>query len=118
MPDNKLLIPFVRTLSGIVLLSLAPLSVAQERSGSAADGEAVYEHWCSHCHDAGRGMPGTQSLRVKYGDSLPAVLTERDDLSAQAIKTFVRQGVLSMPPFRKTEITDNELDALASYLTE
>lgn len=84
---------------------------------SMARGEAVYEHWCSHCHDGGRGMPGTQSLRVKYEGELPAELLEREDLNAEAIKLFVRSGVLSMPPFRKTEITDEELDDLAAYIT-
>jgi mono/diheme cytochrome c family protein len=28
----------------------------------------------------------------------------------------VRTGVLSMPPFRKTEITDAELAALSTYV--
>ena len=32
------------------------------------------------------------------------------------IKTFVRKGVSIMPIFRKTEITDTELDVLAAYL--
>ena len=78
--------------------------------------EAVYQRWCSHCHSAGRGNPGTESLKVKYGDRLPSVLLERTDLDAAAVKLFVRQGVLSMPPFRKTEITDAELAALGDYV--
>lgn len=81
------------------------------------NGEAVYEHWCSHCHDPGNDMPGTLSLRVKYGEDVPAVLLEREDLTADAIKTFVRQGIQSMPPFRKTEITAEELDDLAEFMT-
>jgi len=80
-------------------------------------GEAVYQHWCAPCHAPGPGHPGTQSLQVKYGGKLPSVLLERTDLSAQAIATFVRTGVLSMPPFRKTEVTDAQLAALATYLT-
>jgi (+)-pinoresinol hydroxylase len=31
-------------------------------------------------------------------------------------RTFVRNGVTIMPFFRKTEISDEELDALAAYL--
>jgi mono/diheme cytochrome c family protein len=81
-------------------------------------GEAVYQRWCSHCHSAGRGNPGTESLKVKYGDTLPSVLLERTDLDAAAVKLFVRQGVLSMPPFRKTEITDAELAALGDYVAK
>jgi hypothetical protein len=31
-------------------------------------------------------------------------------------KTFVRKGVSIKPYFRKTEVTDAQLDALAAYL--
>ncbi len=96
----------------------AALCVLAIPAGAAAPdaGERVYARWCSHCHDAGRGNPGTQSLQVKYGGKVPAVLLERTDLSAPAVTQFVRQGVLSMPPFRKTEITDAELAALSAYV--
>jgi mono/diheme cytochrome c family protein len=33
------------------------------------------------------------------------------------VKTFVRNGVSIMPFFRKTEISDADLDAIAAYLT-
>lgn len=82
------------------------------------DGAQVYARWCVHCHGSGRGNPGTDSLQVKYGGSVPAVLLERTDLTAEAVTMFVRQGILSMPPFRKTEISDAELAALASYMTQ
>jgi len=92
-------------------------STAGAGAGAGA-GEAVYQRWCSHCHSAGRGNPGTDSLRVKYADRIPAVLLDRTDLNAAAVATFVRQGVQSMPPFRKTEITDAELAALAAYVAK
>lgn len=81
-----------------------------------AIGEAVYQRWCTHCHSPGRGNPGTESLQVKYGGKVPAVLLERTDLAAQAVANFVRSGVLSMPPFRKTEVTDAELAAVSAYV--
>jgi mono/diheme cytochrome c family protein len=81
-----------------------------------ASGEAVYQRWCVHCHAAGRGNPGTESLQVKYAGKTPAVLLERTDLTPQVVAAFVRTGVLSMPPFRKTEITDAELAALGAYV--
>lgn len=83
---------------------------------AAVSGEGVYQRWCAPCHAPGPGHPGTQSLQVKYGGRTPAVLLERTDLTPQAIATFVRTGVLSMPPFRKTEVTDAELSALAAYI--
>jgi (+)-pinoresinol hydroxylase len=83
----------------------------------AEHGRAVYEHWCAPCHAPGPGHPGTQSLQLKYDGNLPAVLEEREDLTPAVVKTFVRQGILSMAPFRKTEITDAELEDLAAYLS-
>ncbi len=44
------------------------------------------------------------------------MLEERTDLVPQITKNFVRTGVSVMPFFRKTEISDAELDALAAYL--
>jgi len=46
------------------------------------------------------------------------VLEQRTDLTAPVIKAFVRSGTFSMPPFRKTELTDAEIDDLAAYLAE
>lgn len=107
----------------IVLSVLAPgHAVAQVTVAPGASkteqGQAVYQHWCGACHSAGRGNPGTAALAVKYKGqpSVPAVLTERTNLTPQSLKFFVRQGVSVMPPFRKTEITDAELDAMTAFL--
>jgi mono/diheme cytochrome c family protein len=85
---------------------------------SAADrGRQVYEKWCTPCHGAGEGKPGTISAAALYKGSKPAVLAERTDLTAAGIKTAVRIGVFVMPRFRKTEVTDAELNAIIAYLT-
>jgi (+)-pinoresinol hydroxylase len=78
-------------------------------------GHKVFDKWCFPCHGTGSGKPGTDSLAAR--GQKPAVLEERTDLTAPAIKQFVRHGVLFMPTFRKTEISDAELDAIAAYLT-
>ena len=78
-------------------------------------GHKVYDKWCFPCHGTGTGKPGTDSLAAR--GQKPAVLEERTDLTAPVIKQFVRHGVLFMPVFRKTEISDAELDAIAAYLT-
>ena len=44
------------------------------------------------------------------------MLLERTDLPPQTVAQFVRQGILLMAPFRKTEITDAELSALSAYV--
>jgi (+)-pinoresinol hydroxylase len=78
-------------------------------------GHKVYDKWCFPCHGTGVGKPGTDSLAAR--GQKPAVLEERTDLTAPAIKQFVRHGVLFMPMFRKTEVSDAELDAICAYLT-
>ncbi|MEJ0007101.1 MAG: cytochrome c [Steroidobacteraceae bacterium] len=102
----------------LVLGTVLPFSAqaASPLTATPDTGKAVYEHWCAPCHAPGPGHPGTQSLQLKYGGKLPAVLLERTDLAPQAIAVFVRQGVLLMAPFRKTEITDAELAGLTAYV--
>jgi len=62
-------------------------------------------------------MPGTDALAAKYKGAKPAMLEERTDLTPQFIKIFVRNGVSVMPRFRKTELSDADLEALSAYLT-
>ena len=44
------------------------------------------------------------------------MLSERTDLTPAVTKIFVRKGVSIMPFFRKTEISDADLDAIGAYL--
>ena len=106
----------------MVVLGAGDRSFAQAPGNEAKTqkGAAVYQYWCAACHSTGRGNPGTTALAAKYKGRqppVPAGLTERTDLTPQAIRFFVRQGVSVMAPFRKTEITDADLDALSAYLT-
>ncbi len=100
-------------LAGLTLLIIATTST------HAADpqGHTVYEKWCAPCHAPGPGHPGTAALAVLYRNAKPAALEQREDLTAPFIAAVVRQGVYSMPFFRKTEIDDEELAALTAYLT-
>ena len=79
-------------------------------------GHKVYQKWCYPCHGPGADKPGTASLAAR--GQKPAVLEERTDLTPAVIKTFVRHGVLFMPTFRKTEISDADLAAISAYLTK
>ncbi len=81
------------------------------------DGKALFELYCIACHGAGPGHPGTMRLQERLGEQ-QAVLLNRDELPPDYIKTVVREGFKLMPPFRPTEITDRQLDALASYITD
>jgi len=113
---------FDSSVSGLIV---APLP--QDASGR---GHLVFEKWCSGCHapdyvpPSGKAAPsplssalGTYTLRQKYGNSTPAPIEQRTDLSGDAIAVFVRNGINLMPPFRKTEIDDEELSDLIAYLS-
>ncbi len=81
-------------------------------------GYVQYQKYCSACHAAGpEKRPGYEALRAKYGDKEPPALSDRTDLTADLVKTMVRTGISVMPFFRKTEISDADLDAIAAYLT-
>ncbi len=115
---------FIRVASVTVILTglavngiLMQSAIAQDKTVGERPG--VYNHWCMPCHAPGPGHPGTQSLQVKYRDSkIPPVLEDREDLTPEYVRTIVRKGIMSMAPFRKTEITDAELDDIAVYLAQ
>lgn len=96
-------------------LSFAAAVFAGPDDAQIQKGHQVYDKWCFPCHGTGAGKPGTASLAAR--GQKPAVLEERTDLTPTVIKEFVRHGVLFMPTFRKTEISDADLDAIAAYLT-
>ena len=113
--------------SGFALLCLGLGSVlctaasAQDAAANAR-GKPLFQQKCQPCHgtepsDAGRAMlPGTDALRIKYRGSLPAALEQRKDLTPEAIKVFVRRGSWSMPPFRKSELSDRDIADIAAYI--
>jgi mono/diheme cytochrome c family protein len=105
----------VFAIAAAVMTSAVPAASPNDPT-PAVSGKAVYEHWCAACHAPGPGHPGTQSLQLKYNGKTPAVLLERTDLTPQVVSVFVRQGILLMAPFRKTEINDGELAALSTYV--
>jgi mono/diheme cytochrome c family protein len=81
-------------------------------------GYVEYQKYCSACHAAGpEARPGYEALKARYGDKEPAALSDRKDLTPELVKTMVRTGISIMPFFRKTEISDADLDAIAAYLT-
>ncbi len=109
--------------TSVLMAANVGLAVAEENP-AVERGRTVFAHYCAPCHASGRGadgapmLPGTHALYLKYKGSKPALLEQRSDLSFELIKTFVRSGVASMPPLRKTEVTDDDLKAIAVYLAE
>lgn len=100
------------------LFSSALLTSQALAAGDAEHGQEVFEHWCAPCHAPGnRKHPGTSSLALLYQGEKPAALEERFDLTPELVAFYVRNGVNFMPPFRKTEVSDDDLDDLGAYLS-
>jgi mono/diheme cytochrome c family protein len=133
----------VVTLASSCLLGAAsadPASSAQTawsllppRAGSALKdareqrGREVFQQRCAACHGAIPKdtigppylphMAGTQALQARYKDAKPAELEQRTDLTAEFVAAIVRNGLNSMPFFRPTELSRDDLAALGAYLT-
>ena len=83
-------------------------------SAQEQEGKHLYDRTCIYCH--GPGLWATNRI-AKRLDKDHALLESRTDLSAEGIRAIVRSGVGSMPPLRKTELSDADVDAIAAYLT-
>jgi mono/diheme cytochrome c family protein len=111
----------MKTLSlKLTVLLTAILSANLHASGEGkliAKGEALFESQCLYCHGHGLQQNGTNMLEKRYKGKVPATLQDRSDLTPGLIKTIVREQTRGMAPFRPTEITDDDLNALIAYLT-
>ena len=105
-------------IAGVLAILAASASDAFAQNDAVVTrGNDAYQYWCATCHGRGPGNPGTTALSAKYKRALPGVLEDRTDLTPQAIRFNVRRGTSIMPFFRKTEVSDADLEAIARYLT-
>jgi mono/diheme cytochrome c family protein len=104
------------SLAALTIACLASSALLGQETADERRGNEVFQYWCAACHAPGPRHPGTQALDVLYKGAKPGALEERTDLTPEITTTFVRTGVSVMPPFRKTEISDADLAALAAYL--
>jgi mono/diheme cytochrome c family protein len=77
-------------------------------------GRKLFNGSCVYCH--GPNVWGTFTLGRRLGAD-HALLEKRTDLVGPYVKTVVRAGMGSMPPFRRTELSDADVDAIVDYLT-
>jgi mono/diheme cytochrome c family protein len=97
-------------------------SAAAAQADRPTDGRTLFVRTCGPCHGAGPApdgiamLPGTAALQAKYKGSLSPYLENRADLDADVLRVILRNGQGGMPMFRKTEVTDAEIAAIAAYL--
>ena len=109
--------PFL-TIALLLVGLLASSPAFAQNDATMQKGKDTFQYWCATCHGPGRGQPGTTALTAKYKSALPGLLADREsDLTSQAIRFAVRRGTSIMPFFRKTEVSDIDLEAIALYLT-
>jgi mono/diheme cytochrome c family protein len=112
----------LRAASLVAVLTVVTSAAIAEDSSAIQRGMIKFQRTCAPCHGAGPGtdgrpaLPGTTALQLKYKGALPALLEARTDLTFDVLKAYLRHGSWSMPPFRKTELTDAEIQAIAAYL--
>lgn len=83
-------------------------------TAAAADGKLLFRAKCGVCHL--QGGTGTFMLGRRLGQQ-NALLEGRSDLDAQLIVKVARNGILSMPRFSRAELPDDDLRAIAEYLS-
>ena len=100
---------------GLSLVALLSAYHAAAQDELVERGRSVYDNWCSICHAPGEGA--TRILEERYQGALPAVVDERTNLTAELITARVRTWVApQMPPFRQSEVSDADLEAVIAYL--
>ncbi len=115
----------MKALAATALLMSLGAGTAHAQDARVAAGKAAFALHCAACHargrgDEGRAMPsGTEALSFKYRNGeKPATLEDRADLPYEVLSVFVRHGTGSMPGFRKTELSDEEIRGIAAYLAD
>jgi (+)-pinoresinol hydroxylase len=100
----------------VALLAASQLALAQSlpQASSVERGQGLFAGSCAYCHSQ-RGF-ATALLAKRLGPQ-NAILEARTDLSPALIHTVVRHGINGMPWYRRSELSDAQLDDIASYLT-
>lgn len=96
--------------AGLLILAACSKPVADMKP----DGAELYALNCAGCHDPGPGHPGTMLLEELGRPVGP--LIGRKDLEADYVRSVVRTGLIEMPPFRPTELSEADLDLVIEHI--
>lgn len=100
----------------LAILSLVAVLGACSKAPNAEqpDGAENYALKCAGCHNPGPGHPATMLLE-QLGRPVPALIG-RKDLELDYLRSVVRQGLIEMPPFRSTELSDEQIEDIYKYI--
>jgi mono/diheme cytochrome c family protein len=107
-----------RMLTAGLAIAAASVALASAHAQSASpapvrSGADLFAAKCSQCHE--KGGWGTRALARRVEPEF-AELRKREGLPAEYVKHVVRHGIGSMPQFTATDLTNEELARLASWL--
>ena len=103
-----------------LLTSIIGMPAYGQNQALIDNGSQVFDEYCRYCHGEAANpldMIGTQKLLERYQGVVPAKLEDRTNLTPEFIQIVVRNGLGLMAFFRKTEINDENMEALIAYLT-
>ena len=100
----------------LALAAYVAIAGAQSPPGTspqsaAPDGKALYREKCAMCHNKTGMGTGLLARRVKVAE-----LLLRADLDATYVAQVARVGIGNMPAIPRGEVSDEQLNAIATYL--
>ena len=103
----------MKRLAAISLLA-ALCACGRGEKEEKVDGTELYALMCADCHNPGPGHPGTMLLE-QLGRPVPSLIG-RKDLELDYVRSVVRQGLVEMPPFRPTELSDAQIEEIYNHI--
>ncbi len=89
-----------------------------DRLSQGRSGAALYSSKCGYCHltgGMGTNLLTKQRVAMKEAPEM-GLLVNRKDLTPDYVRAIVRAGKGAMPRQTKVDITDAELDSVATFL--
>ena len=88
-----------------------------DRLNPASEGAALFSHRCGACHlTFGMGTNLITARQAAAGQKPVPLLADRTDLTADYVKAVARNGKGAMPRQTRVDVTDAELEKIATYL--